>query len=149
MKRVDTSEEILGTVIGDFNSRRGQVLGHGERGTAKVVDAHALLSILFGYVPGLRGLSRDRANATMHFARYTVAPPAVAQQIAKSEGRRSHESGSAIFVSTFDFAEQGRYDRLTIQAGANDVQLQSGWKAAHSARHVCADAHHAPKERQE
>jgi elongation factor G len=80
---VVTPEESLGTVIGDLNSRRGQVLSLNERGTSKVVDAHAPLSTLFGYVPGLRGLSRGRANATMHFAHYAAVPPAIAQQMAK------------------------------------------------------------------
>jgi elongation factor G len=59
------------------------VLSLNERGTSKVVDAHAPLSTLFGDVPGLRGLSRGRANATMHFAHYAAAPPAIAQQMAK------------------------------------------------------------------
>ena len=50
---VVTPEESLGTVIGDLNSRRGQVLSLNERGTSKVVDAHAPLSML-------RNLSRGR-----------------------------------------------------------------------------------------
>jgi elongation factor G len=71
---VVTPEESLGTVIGDLNSRRGQVLSLNERGTSKV-------GALFGDVPGLRGLARGRANATMHFAHYAPVPASVAQQI--------------------------------------------------------------------
>jgi elongation factor G len=80
---VVTPKESLSTVIGDLNSWRGQVLNINERGSSKVVDAHAPLNALFGYVARLRGLSRRRANATMHFAQSAAVPPAIAQRIAK------------------------------------------------------------------
>jgi elongation factor G len=53
-----------------------------ERDTSKVVDAHTPLSTLFGDVPGLRGISCGRTNATMHFGHYAAVPPAITQQIA-------------------------------------------------------------------
>ena len=78
---VVTPAESLGAVVGDLNGRRGHVLGLGERGNARVVEARAPLSELFGYVPKLRGMSHGRASATMLFAQYQVVPPAIAAEV--------------------------------------------------------------------
>ncbi|MGQ3001312.1 MAG: elongation factor G [Hydrogenophaga sp.] len=71
--------EYLGDVIGDLHRRRGQVRGHEVRGTATVVDALVPLKEMFGYISGLRALSSGRAQYTMQFDGYQVAPPAVAE----------------------------------------------------------------------
>ena len=71
--------EYLGDVIGDLHRRRGQVRGHEVRGTATVVDALVPLKDMFGYISTLRALSSGRAQYTMQFDGYQVAPPAVAE----------------------------------------------------------------------
>lgn len=71
--------EYLGDVIGDLHRRRGQVRGHEVRGTATVVDALVPLKEMFGYISALRALSSGRAQYTMQFDGYQVAPPAVAE----------------------------------------------------------------------
>lgn len=76
---VITPTEYLGDVIGDLHRRRGQVRGHEVRGTATVVDALVPLKEMFGYISGLRALSSGRAQYTMQFDGYQVAPPAVAE----------------------------------------------------------------------
>lgn len=76
---VITPTEYLGDVIGDLHRRRGQVRGHEVRGTATVVDALVPLKEMFGYISTLRALSSGRAQYTMQFDGYQVAPPAVAE----------------------------------------------------------------------
>ncbi len=76
---VITPTEYLGDVIGDLHRRRGQVRGHEVRGTATVVDALVPLKEMFGYISALRALSSGRAQYTMQFDGYQVAPPAVAE----------------------------------------------------------------------
>lgn len=76
---VITPTEYLGDVIGDLHRRRGQVRGHELRGTATVVDALVPLKDMFGYISQLRALSSGRAQYTMQFDGYQVAPPAVAE----------------------------------------------------------------------
>jgi elongation factor G len=79
---VITPTEYLGDVIGDLHRRRGQVLGHELRGTAMVVDALVPLKEMFGYIGTLRALSSGRAQYTMQFDGYQVAPHAAAELIA-------------------------------------------------------------------
>lgn len=76
---VITPTEYLGDVIGDLHRRRGQVRGHEVRGTATVVDALVPLKEMFGYIGTLRALSSGRAQYTMQFDGYQVAPLAVAE----------------------------------------------------------------------
>jgi elongation factor G len=76
-----TPAESLGAVVGDLSGRRGHMLGLGERGNARVVQAQAPLSALFGYVPNLRGLSRGRATATLRFSHFAPVPPAIAKEV--------------------------------------------------------------------
>lgn len=76
---VITPTEYLGDVIGDLHRRRGQVRGHELRGTATVVDALVPLKEMFGYISTLRALSSGRAQYTMQFDGYQVAPQTVAE----------------------------------------------------------------------
>ncbi|WP_137918706.1 elongation factor G [Hydrogenophaga sp. 2FB] len=76
---VITPTEYLGDVIGDLHRRRGQVRAHDVRGTATVVDALVPLKEMFGYISTLRALSSGRAQYTMQFDGYQVAPAAVAE----------------------------------------------------------------------
>jgi elongation factor G len=78
---VVTPEEYLGDVIGDLNSRRGQVTGMDTRGNARVVNAMVPLANMFGYVNTLRSMSQGRAQYTMHFDHYERVPQAVADEV--------------------------------------------------------------------
>jgi elongation factor G len=78
---VVTPEDYMGDVIGDLNSRRGQVTGMDQRGTARVVDAMVPLANMFGYVNTLRSMSQGRAQFTMHFDHYAQVPNNVAEEI--------------------------------------------------------------------
>jgi elongation factor G len=83
MMRVEvvTPEEFTGDVIGDLNSRRGQVSGMDMRGNARVVQALVPLANMFGYVNTLRSMSQGRATYTMHFDHYAPVPQAVADEV--------------------------------------------------------------------
>ena len=78
---VVTPEEYMGDVIGDLNSRRGQISGMDQRGNARVVNAMVPLANLFGYVNTLRSMSQGRAQFTMHFDHYEQVPQHVADEI--------------------------------------------------------------------
>jgi elongation factor G len=78
---VVTPEEYVGDVIGDLNSRRGQIQGQEIRGVAVVVNAHVPLANMFKYVDTLRSMSQGRAQYTMQFDHYAPVPSAVAQEI--------------------------------------------------------------------
>jgi elongation factor G len=78
---VVTPEEYMGDVIGDLNSRRGQVTGMDARGNARVIDAMVPLANMFGYVNTLRSMSQGRAQYTMHFDHYELVPQAVADEV--------------------------------------------------------------------
>tara|TARA_A100000164_G_scaffold328496_1_gene315611 strand:- start:2375 stop:4495 length:2121 start_codon:yes stop_codon:yes gene_type:complete len=78
---VVTPEEYMGDVIGDLNSRRGQVQEMSTRGNANVVDAMVPLANMFGYVNNLRSLSQGRANYTMQFDHYEQVPSNVAEEV--------------------------------------------------------------------
>ncbi len=83
---VVTPEEYMGDVIGDLNSRRGQVSGMDQRGNARVVTAMVPLASMFGYVNNLRSMSQGRAQYTMQFDHYEAVPQHVADEvIAKSK----------------------------------------------------------------
>ena len=76
-----TPEDYLGSVIGDLNSRRGQIAGTDARGNAQVVSAMVPLANMFGYVNTLRSMSQGRAQYTMQFDHYDQVPQAVAQEV--------------------------------------------------------------------
>ena len=78
---VVTPEDYMGDVIGDLNSRRGQIQGSEPRGNAVVVKAFVPLVNMFGYVSDLRGMSQGRAQFTMLFDHYDEVPRAEAQKI--------------------------------------------------------------------
>ena len=78
---VVTPEDYLGDVIGDLNSRRGQISGMDQRGNARAVTAMVPLANMFGYVNTLRSMSQGRAQYTMQFDHYEPVPQAIAEQI--------------------------------------------------------------------
>lgn len=78
---VVTPEEYMGEVIGDINSRRGQVNSMDDRSGAKVVKAKVPLSEMFGYVGDLRSKTQGRANYTMVFDSYAEVPNSVSEAI--------------------------------------------------------------------
>jgi elongation factor G len=78
---VVTPEDYTGSVIGDLNSRRGQIQGQDMRGNAVVVNAMVPLANMFGYVNTLRSMSQGRANYTMQFDHYEQVPSNVAAEV--------------------------------------------------------------------
>ncbi|MEM7694286.1 MAG: elongation factor G [Pseudomonadota bacterium] len=78
---VVTPDEFAGTVMGDLNSRRGQIQGTETRGVASVVNAFVPLANMFGYVSNLRSMTQGRAQYTMQFDHYEQVPQAVAQEV--------------------------------------------------------------------
>ncbi|KZS84041.1 elongation factor G [Mycobacterium persicum] len=84
---VTTPETYMGDVIGDLNSRRGQIQAMEERGGSRVVKAHVPLSEMFGYVGDLRSKTQGRANYSMVFDSYAEVPAQVSKEIiAKATG---------------------------------------------------------------
>jgi elongation factor G len=80
---VVSPEEYLGSVIGDLNSRRGQIQGTDTRGNAQIVTAMVPLANMFGYVNTLRSFSQGRASYSMQFDHYEEVPSNVAQEVQK------------------------------------------------------------------
>ncbi|MEM5517003.1 elongation factor G [Henriciella sp. AS95] len=78
---VVTPEEYMGDIIGDLNSRRGQIQGSNPRGNVVAIGAFVPLVNMFGYVGNLRGMSQGRAQFTMVFDHYAEVPKAEAQKI--------------------------------------------------------------------
>ena len=78
---VVTPDEYMGDIIGDLNSRRGQVSSMDQRGIARVVNAMVPLANMFGYVNTLRSLSQGRSQFTMQFDHYQQVPQAVADEV--------------------------------------------------------------------
>jgi len=74
-------EEYLGDVIGDMNSRRGQIQGMEPRGGAQVVRANVPLSEMFGYATDLRSKTQGRGVYTMQFSHYAEVPKNIADSI--------------------------------------------------------------------
>ncbi|EKD42955.1 MAG: Elongation factor G, partial [uncultured bacterium] len=71
---VITPESYMGDVIGDLNSKRGQILEMTDRGQAKVISATVPLAEMFGYVTSLRSMTQGRASSTMEFSKYAEVP---------------------------------------------------------------------------
>ncbi|MFV9875265.1 MAG: elongation factor G [Rickettsiales endosymbiont of Dermacentor nuttalli] len=78
---VVTPDEYMGDIIGDLNSRRGQIMGMEPRGNAQVINAMVPLAQMFGYVNVLRSMSQGRAQYTMIFSHYDQVPQQVADEI--------------------------------------------------------------------
>jgi elongation factor G len=84
---VRTPEDYMGEVIGDLNSRRGQIQAMEERSGVRVVKAVVPLSEMFGYVGDLRSRTQGRADYSMQFDSYAQVPPSIAKEIiAKARG---------------------------------------------------------------
>ncbi|RMH46633.1 MAG: elongation factor G [Alphaproteobacteria bacterium] len=80
---VVTPEEFTGSVIGDLNSRRGQILGQDSRANANVISAFVPLANMFGYVSDLRSMTSGRAVFTMQFDHYEPVPANLSEEIQK------------------------------------------------------------------
>jgi elongation factor G len=78
---VVTPDDYMGDIIGDLNSRRGQVRDMDQRGNARVVLAFVPLANMFGYVNTLRSMSQGRAQYTMQFDHYEQVPQAIADEV--------------------------------------------------------------------
>jgi len=87
---VITPEEFMGDVMGDINSKRGQILELGERGNARTVRALVPLQSMFGYATTLRSMTQGRASYTMEFSHYEQVPTQIAEEIkmGRTAGRR-------------------------------------------------------------
>ena len=79
-------EEYVGSVIGDVNSRRGQIQGQDMRGNANVITAFVPLANMFGYVNQLRSFSQGRASYSMEFSKYAEAPSNIVEALVKKQG---------------------------------------------------------------
>ncbi len=80
---VVTPEDYMGDVIGDLNSRRGQITNMTDRGNAKVISAMVPLSSMFGYINSLRSMSQGRAQYSMVFDHYEAVPANVVEEVKK------------------------------------------------------------------
>ncbi|GGR51358.1 elongation factor G [Deinococcus seoulensis] len=80
---VTTPEEYMGDIIGDLNSRRGQIQGMEARGNAQIVKAFVPLSEMFGYATDMRSKTQGRASYSMFFDHYTQLPNNIAQALIK------------------------------------------------------------------
>jgi elongation factor G len=78
---VVTPEEYMGDIIGDLNSRRGNVDSMDQRGNARVISCMVPLANMFGYVNTLRSMSQGRAQFSMHFNHYAELPAAVSEEV--------------------------------------------------------------------
>ena len=85
MMRVEviTPEDYMGDVIGDLNSRRGQVSETTKRGNATVISAMVPLANMFGYINNLRSMSQGRAQYSMFFDHYDKVPQNVQDEVTK------------------------------------------------------------------
>ena len=81
-------DEYMGDVIGNINSRRGQVTGSGQRGKATVVSAEVPLENLFGYISYLRGSTKGLGTASMEFASYAEVPRNIQEKIVSERGMK-------------------------------------------------------------
>ena len=80
---VVTPEEYMGDIIGDLNSRRGNISGMERRANAQVISAMVPLATMFGYVNSLRSMSQGRSQYSMHFSHYEQVPQHAADEIIK------------------------------------------------------------------
>lgn len=78
---VFTPDDFLGDVMGDLNSRRGQIEGMEQRGNAQVVRARVPLAEMFGYATDLRSATQGRASYTMQFSHYEQVPASIAEEV--------------------------------------------------------------------
>lgn len=83
---VNTPEDYMGDVLGNLNSKRGQITEMTERGLAKILKAHVPLSEMFGYSTDLRSMSQGRATYVMEFSHYAQVPNAITEKIRAERG---------------------------------------------------------------
>ena len=83
---VTMPEEYMGDVIGDINSRRGQVEGMDDLGGGKIVRAHVPLAEMFGYATDLRSRTQGRGNYSMFFEKYVPVPKNVQEKVLSNKG---------------------------------------------------------------
>ena len=83
---VVTPEDFMGDVIGDLNSRRGQVASTEARGNATAINATVPLANMFGYINNLRSMSQGRAQYSMFFDHYDKVPQNVQDEVTKKTG---------------------------------------------------------------
>ena len=83
-----TPEQFMGEVIGDLNSKRGQIQEMRDRAGVKVIDAMVPLAEMFGYATSLRSMSQGRASYNMEFANYAEVPRNVAETIIGEKGKK-------------------------------------------------------------
>ena len=81
--QVVTPEDYMGDVIGDLNSRRGQISTQEQRGNATVITAMVPLANMFGYINSLRSMSQGRAQYSMFFDHYSKVPQNVQDEVTK------------------------------------------------------------------
>ena len=82
-----TPEQYMGDVIGDLNSKRGQINEMTDRVGVKVIHADVPLSEMFGYATSLRSMTQGRASYSMEFHHYQAVPSNVAEEIKKKKGK--------------------------------------------------------------
>jgi len=82
---VVTPEEYMGDVIGNINSRRGQIEGMEPRGNAQVIRAKVPLAEMFGYATDVRTMSQGRATYSMQFLHYAEVPNSIAEKLTESQ----------------------------------------------------------------
>lgn len=83
---VNTPEEYMGDVLGNLNSKRGQVNEMTDRGMAKIISAYVPLSEMFGYATDLRSMSQGRATYSMEFHHYAAVPSNITEKIRAERG---------------------------------------------------------------
>jgi elongation factor G len=83
---VNTPEEYMGDVLGNLNSKRGQITEMTERGLAKILRAFVPLSEMFGYSTDLRSMSQGRATYVMEFSHYSQVPSNITEKIRAERG---------------------------------------------------------------
>ncbi len=88
---VNTPEEYMGEVLGNLNSKRGQITEMTERGMAKIVRAYVPLSEMFGYSTDLRSSSQGRATYAMEFSHYDPVPANITEKIRLERGVKFEE----------------------------------------------------------
>ena len=87
---VVTPEDYMGDVIGDLNSRRGQINTQEQRGNATVITAMVPLANMFGYINNLRSMSQGRAQYSMFFDHYDKVPQNVQDEVTKKIDRLNY-----------------------------------------------------------
>jgi elongation factor G len=81
-----TPEEYMGDIIGDINSRRGQIGGMDQQGNARTISSTVPLAEMFGYVSTLRSMSQGRAIYSMHFSHYQEVPRNIIEKMTQKDG---------------------------------------------------------------